>query len=164
MKGSILPEVDKISNSANELHGKMNTIIWTMSSSNDRLDNLIAYIRSHALEYLENTNIDCHFSNPEVISPIEISGEKRRNIYLCIKETLNNTVKYAKATKVWMNVIVLQHQLTITLQDNGIGINKDKQREFGNGLINMQKRMESINGSFKIENKNGTLTTFVVPL
>jgi signal transduction histidine kinase len=164
MKEQTLPEVDKISNSANELHSKMNTIIWTMSSSNDRLDNLVAYIRSHAFEFLENTHIECHFKNPETIPAVEISGEKRRNIYLCIKETLNNMVKYSKASEVWVVVNIILSKLEITVHDNGVGINKEKLREFGNGLTNMQKRMESIGGSFSIENKNGTLTTFTVPL
>jgi signal transduction histidine kinase len=164
MKEKTLPEVDKISNSANELHSKMNTIIWTMSSSNDRLDNLVAYIRSHAFEFLENTNIDCHFKNPEHIPAIEISGEKRRNIYLCIKETLNNMMKYSKATELWIEVNIILSKLEITVQDNGVGINKEKLREFGNGLANMQKRMESIGGTFSIENKNGTQSVFTVPL
>src|ERR1700743_732965 len=35
MKDDTLPEIEKISNSANELLNKMNTIIWTMTSSND---------------------------------------------------------------------------------------------------------------------------------
>jgi signal transduction histidine kinase len=164
MKENTLPEVDKISNSANDLHSKMNTIIWTMSSSNDRLDNLIAYIRSNAFEFLENTNINCHFKNPDTIQAIEISGEKRRNIYLCIKETLNNMVKYSKATELWIVVNIVLNRLEITVQDNGVGINKEKLREFGNGLNNMQKRMESIGGTFSIENKNGTLTAFTIPL
>lgn len=164
MQENTLPEVDKISNSANDLHSKMNTIIWTMSSSNDRLDNLIAYIRANAFELLENTNINCHFTNPENIPAAEISGEKRRNIYLSIKETLNNMMKYSKATELWINVNIILNNLEITVQDNGIGINKEKLREFGNGLINMQKRMENIGGSYSIENKNGTLSTFVIPL
>lgn len=164
MKEDTLPEVDKISNSANELHSKMNTIIWTMSSSNDRLDNLVAYIRSHAFEFLENTQVDCHFKNPEFIPAVEISGEKRRNIYLCIKETLNNMVKYSKATELWIEVNIVLSKLEITVQDNGVGINKEKLREFGNGLANMQKRMESVGGAFSIENKNGTQSVFTVPL
>jgi signal transduction histidine kinase len=44
-----LPEIEKISNSANDLLGKMNAIIWTMTSSNDKVDNMVAYIRAYAL-------------------------------------------------------------------------------------------------------------------
>ena len=164
MKDNTLPEIDKISNNANDLLSKMNTIIWTMSSSNDRLDNMIAYTRSYALEFFESTNIDCHFETAESIPPTEMSGEKRRNVFLCVKESLNNIVKHSKANDVWIRVTVLPGTLEIQIQDNGVGINFQKLREFGNGLNNMKKRIESIDGNFAIINKDGTLTTITVPL
>lgn len=163
MRDSTLPEIDKISNNANELLTKLNTIIWTMSSSNDRLDNMIAYTRAYALEYFESTGIDCHFELPDHIPPTEMSGEKRRNVFLCVKESLNNIVKHAKAGDVWIKV-TLNNSLHIQIRDNGVGINLQKLREFGNGLNNMKKRMESIGGQFNISNENGTVTNFVVPL
>ena len=43
-----IPEIEKISSSANELLNNMNAIIWTMSSSNDSFGNMVAYIRSYA--------------------------------------------------------------------------------------------------------------------
>lgn len=164
MKGNTLPEIDKISSNANELLSKMNTIIWTMSSSNDRLDNLVAYTRSYAFEFLENTNISCHFESPEFIPPTEISGEKRRNIFLCVKETLNNIAKHSKAADVWIKVTVLPGTLELDIHDNGVGINMQKLREFGNGLKNMQKRIESIDGRYDIINKDGTTTIMKIPL
>ena len=164
MKGNTLPEIDKISSNANDLLSKMNTIIWTMSSSNDRLDNMVAYTRSYAFEFLENTNINCHFETPENIPATEISGEKRRNIFLCVKESLNNIAKHSKAADVWVKVGTLPGRLDIEIHDNGVGINLQKLREFGNGLNNMKKRIESIDGSYSIINNNGTTTSISVPL
>jgi signal transduction histidine kinase len=163
MKDSTLPEIDKISNSANELLTKMNTIIWTMTSSNDTVENLIAYIRSYAVEFFENTSIDCIFSMPAAIPPREISGEKRRNIFLSVKEALNNVVKHSQSPVVRINVTV-QDRMIIEIQDDGIGIDLEKLRKFGNGLNNMKKRMASINGEFNIENRQGTRTTFYLTL
>ena len=51
LSGQNIPGDRKISFSANALLVKMNAIIWSMSSSNDTLDNMIAYIRSYALEF-----------------------------------------------------------------------------------------------------------------
>jgi len=164
MKGNTLPEIDKISSNANDLLSKMNTIIWTMSSSNDRLDNMIAYIRSYAFEFLENTNINCHFESAEYIPPTEISGEKRRNIFLSVKESLNNIAKHSKGEDVWIRVTIVPGSLEIEIHDNGVGINLQKLREFGNGLNNMKKRIESIDGRYAIINNQGTTTTITVPL
>ncbi len=86
LKGDVVPELEKISNSANELLGKMNTIIWTMKSSNDTLESLIAYIRAHAIEYFDSTPIECKVQLPALIPQAEVSGEKRRNIFLSIKK------------------------------------------------------------------------------
>jgi signal transduction histidine kinase len=163
MKDTTLPEIDKISNSANELLNKMNTIIWTMTSSNDSIENLIAYIRAFAVEFFENTAIDCIFSMPASIPSREISGEKRRNIFLSVKEALNNVIKHSQCSVVRINVTV-RDRMMIEIQDDGIGIDLEKLRKFGNGLNNMKKRMASINGEFNIENHQGTRTTFYLAL
>ena len=163
MKDQTLPEIEKISNSANELLNKMNTIIWTMTSSNDTVENLVAYIRSYAVEFFESTNIDCHFTMPAMIPHRDINGEKRRNIFLSVKEALNNVVKHSQSSVVRINVVVAD-RLMIEIQDDGVGINMDKLRKFGNGLNNMKKRMASIDGEFNIENWQGTKTTFYLQL
>jgi len=163
MKNTTFPEIEKISNSANELLNKMNTIIWTMTSSNDTLENLIAYIRSYAVEFFESTSIDCIFSMPAAIPAREISGEKRRNIFLSVKEALNNVLKHSQSSVVRINVTILDRMI-IEIQDDGIGIDLEKLRKFGNGLNNMKKRMASINGEFNIENSQGTRTTFYLTL
>jgi signal transduction histidine kinase len=134
-----------------------------MNSGNDTLGNLISYIRSYSMEYLENTNINCKVIIPPVIEEKEISGDKRRNVFLCVKETLNNSLKYSAASEIVVTIEANDH-LTIRIHDNGKGIDMQKLREFGNGLKNIQKRMSSVGGSFSIENKNGTLTTLTLPL
>lgn len=159
-----LPEIEKISNSANDLLGKMNAIIWTMTSSNDKVDNMVAYIRAYALEFFESTAIECHFLENGEIPSTEISSEKRRNIFLCVKEALNNVAKHSKATDVWIKVSIERRRMEIKVSDNGTGINMARLREFSNGLKNMQKRMDGIDGDFAIENKDGTVTTFTVSL
>jgi len=154
-----IPEIDKISSSANELLNKMNAIIWSMSSSNDSLGNMIAYIRSYSLEYFENTGINCRISVPENLPNIEVIGKIRRNVFLVVKEALNNILKHAKATEVEITLVRKEDELFLYIQDNGVGINLDALRQFGNGLKNMKKRMADVNVNFTIEKKNGTLVT-----
>jgi signal transduction histidine kinase len=154
-----IPEIEKISSSANDLLNKMNAIIWSMNSSNDSLGNMIAYIRSYALEYFEDTGINCKIDIPEKLPNIQVIGEIRRNVFLVVKEALNNILKHSKATEVEITLVRVDDSLTLYIQDNGTGINMEKIRQFGNGLKNMRKRMADINADFTIENKNGTLIT-----
>jgi signal transduction histidine kinase len=163
MKENTPVEIDRISSSANEVLNKMNAIIWSMNSGNDTLDNLVSYIRSYAYDYFENTPVDCHVITPEQIPAKELSGDKRRNIFLCVKETLNNALKHSKASRITITITIAD-KLMITIADNGVGIDLEKIRQFGNGLKNINRRMESIGGHFHIGASNGTVTILELPL
>ena len=163
MKENTPSEIVKISQSANELLTKMNGIIWSMNSENDSLDNLISYLRAYALEYLDGTSILCKMHIPETIPDKKLPGDKRRNVFLCVKETLNNALKHSNASELNID-IEINHSLKIKIADNGVGIDLKNLKKFGNGLKNMFRRMESIGGSFKVENNDGTLTTLELPL
>ena len=163
MKEETPQEIEKISHSADDLLNKMNAIIWSMNSGNDTLDNLISYIRAYSLEYFENTAMECKIQTPEIIPDRELTGDKRRNLFLCVKETLNNVLKHSKATEV--NIAISTNgRLVIKITDNGTGIDLQKIRQFGNGLQNITRRMKSIGGTFKIVNEKGTITILELPL
>ena len=163
MKENTPVEIDRISSSADDVLNKMNAIIWSMNSGNDTLDNLISYIRSYSLEYFDNTPVECKVNTPVTIPDLEITGDKRRNIFLCVKETLNNVLKHSKASLVTLD-IEATHSLKIEISDNGKGIDKENIRQFGNGLKNITRRMEIIGGTFTIENKKGAVTRLELPL
>ena len=163
MKEDTPKEIDKISHSADDLLNKMNAIIWSMNSGNDTLDNLISYIRAYSLEYFENALLECKIQTPDSIPERELSGDKRRNIFLCVKESLNNVVKHAKATSVKIEILI-NDELIIRIVDDGVGIDLTHIRQFGNGLQNITRRMKSIGGVFKIENHQGTTTTLILPI
>ncbi len=156
-----LTELNKISSSADELLGKMNAIIWSMVSSNDTLENMIAYLRSYAIEYFEDTAIKCTIHLPEQIPEATVSGFIRRNVFLVVKEALNNILKHANATEVTLTLQAEGKIVKVFIQDNGKGIDLNNLRQFSNGLKNMKKRMDDVDFDFKIENNNGTLITLV---
>ncbi len=102
------------------------------------------------LEYFENTPIACKINTPEKIEPIELRGDKRRNIFLCIKETFNNALKYSKANEIIVDMEV-NSSLKVRIADNGIGIDMNNLRQFGNGIPNIRRRMETIGGTVEIQ-------------
>lgn len=163
MKENTPPEIERISQSADDILNKMNAIIWSMNSKNDSLGNLISYIRAYATEYLEGTSVKCNINVPHYIPEKELSGDKRRNIFLCVKETLNNMLKHSRASEISID-IKANEVLQIRIQDNGVGIDLQNIRQFGNGLQNINRRMKSIGGDFRIENNQGTESVFKLPL
>ena len=158
-----IPEIDKISSSANDLLNNMNAIIWTMNSSNDTIKNLVAYIRNYAIEYFENTGIKCKFEICDNLPNMVVPGETRRNIFLVVKEALTNILKHANATEVTLVLFRNTDGISFTIQDNGVGIDFNNLRQFGIGLKNMEQRMHKSGIKFNIENNNGTLLTLYRP-
>lgn len=163
MKENVPAEIEKISNFAKELLSKIDCIIWSMNAGNDTLDNLIAYIRSYALEYFEGTPIQCKVNEPEAVYEKEVEGLKRRNIFLCIKEILNNAWKHSGCTSITIDIDT-DEELCIRIVDNGKGLNPAVSHPMRNGLRNMEKRMESIGGRFTIKDGQGTVTILQLPL
>ena len=162
-KAQPIDEISRISYNANELMTKMNAIIWSMNPGNDTVNSLVAYIRSYASEYLDNFDMDYHINVPSEVPNTMISGVKRRNIFLVLKESINNVMKHAAATEVTIS-IQFNHHMIIEISDNGKGINPEQLNQFGNGLKNMQRRMESIGGSFSIYNNQGTTVKMEIPI
>jgi signal transduction histidine kinase/ligand-binding sensor domain-containing protein len=153
--------INNITHYSLELIGNMREIIWAMSGKNDTLENLMAYISDNAYQYLSHHHIEVDIMQPEDIPDVEMTGEKRRNIYLAVKESLHNIVKHAGANAVTIRFEV-NGTLDIHVQDNGKGFANNNPN--GNGMSNMAKRMQDIGGTMQVINDGGAHLVFSVPM
>ncbi|GAB3988108.1 hypothetical protein GCM10028807_10040 [Spirosoma daeguense] len=158
------PEVEKISSISAEMVTSMNEIIWSLNTRNDSLNGLIAYTRSYASEFIENSSI--RLKTDVVDSALEISmrGVDRRNVFLTVKEALNNVVKHAQATQVRLTIRAESDQLFIEVCDNGQGFVPNEGTSLRNGLGNMRQRMAESGGSCEISSSSeGTSVKIIYP-
>jgi signal transduction histidine kinase len=160
---SIEDEISSIRNYSHEMIDKMGEIVWALNEKNDSLNDLLSYTRSYAVEYLTQNGIRCTVETTDEFPTVFVTGEFRRNIYLAVKEALHNIVKHAAAAHVCINFRI-NHELTITIKDDGRGFDVNKNRPYSNGLINMKKRMQDIGGTFEIMNSEGTQVSLSAPL
>jgi signal transduction histidine kinase len=156
-------DIEKMQNTSGELMEKMNEIIWAMNEKNDTLEDLLFYSRNYVVRYCEENNISCAVSLPGSIQNMAVSSELRRNVYLIFKESLHNIVRHSGARKVTISVQT-ENKLEVRISDDGNGIQEAKNVIFGNGLLNMQKRVKSLNGDFSYFSNNGFTVRFSVPL
>ncbi len=165
LKSDTENNLQKIKKTASELVGNMSELIWVMKEENNTLEDLATYIKSYAVDYFENNNIQFSIEIPETFNEITINGNHRRNLFLSVKEGFHNIVKHAQAKNVRIEIGINDH-LHICIKDDGIGMNgvNSEKRIGGNGLKNMKSRIESMNGRVDIENVNGTEVTFKIPL
>lgn len=151
-----IPEIEKISLSANDLLGKMNAIIWSMSLANDSLANLVAYTRSYALEFFENTSIKCSVVVHEDAPQLELAGIKRRNLFFAVKEILNNTIKNTNVSEVTL-IFEWNNKLRISISDDGDNMLAEKHSYFENSFSQIKHRMLAIDGDYNAYYNNGNL-------
>lgn len=147
-------ELEKLSVKTRELIQNMSQIIWAMNQDNDNLDNLLGYLRKFSMDFFENSKIECNVLIHEINKKLEITQSVRRNTLLVIKETFHNILKHSEAEKVSIE-IEANEKLTITITENGKGFEPGTIKTFGNGLKNMEKRMDEIGGTFELISKTG---------
>ncbi|MBM7714733.1 signal transduction histidine kinase [Bacillus thermophilus] len=87
------------------------------------------------------------------------------NLYRITQEALHNVIKYAKATKVDINLLRDKTHIYLTIKDNGIGFARDKIQNEGLGLKHMEERVDQLGGTCKIlsEIGRGTSIDIVIP-
>lgn len=155
-------DVDDLLKTSEEMNLSMREMIWTLNSENDNLQKLVHYVSLYAENFFKRSKIKIQIEKIE-ITDREISSEIRRNLFLCIKEALNNIYKHSNAEKIILRFHQTETQFLIEIQDDGIGFAKEKKD--GNGLKNMTARMTNCKGNFNIiPSKNGVHLQFVLEL
>ncbi|MGE5621307.1 MAG: two-component regulator propeller domain-containing protein [archaeon] len=146
--------VRKVGSIARNLIDNMSDIIWLINPKKDSLSELFLKLRDSYEEILSYSQILLHINNAEFLENIKLPIEYRKHLYLIFKEALNNSLKYSKCSEISINTQVNGRILDITLYDNGIGFDMNRQ-SCGNGLVNMKNRAEQIRGTLRIQSKPG---------
>ena len=99
------------------------------------------------------------------IAGIKFQMDVRRNVFLIIKEAINNILKHANATIITIGIYAEQKKLYIQISDNGNGFDAQHHSD-GNGLENMKARAENVGGKFALTSVHGKGTdiSIVIPM
>ena len=159
-------KLNKIVDNSQSLVNNMSEIIWAMNPGFDTLENLIAYSRRFASEYLSDHDIKLSFESDELNQQIEFSGEKRRHVFLVYKELMHNIVKHANATEVSIKWSLTNNRIVLAVKDNGVGLSSDDENidGDGNGLRNMKMRIEKLGGTIHWISKEGLTCEIQLPI
>lgn len=143
---------------------KMNEVIWTLSDKNDTLGSLLSYIRNYISSVRENSSMKIQVLFSEQINDNQkITAELRRNIYLSVKEIVQNTVKHAMADEFILKAEIKENLLLISCFDNGKGFDMNT-IERRNGISNIEKRMKDVNGNVQFESHPGKGTAVTIKI
>jgi signal transduction histidine kinase/ligand-binding sensor domain-containing protein len=147
--------VRQISSAAQAATDALDEIVWAINPRNDTLPHLIDYLGQFTVEFLRTAGIRCRVDLPEQPPMKSVSTEVRHNLFLVLKETLNNIVRHAQATEVSLIVLATDESIRVIIEDNGRGFNGEVKNNGADGLENMRQRMGEIGGEFRIKSTPG---------
>jgi len=173
-------DIRKVTDKARTLTQSLDEIVWAVKPENDTLDHFVSYACYFVQDYLQSAKIRCRLAVPARLPDVPLTTDIRHNLLMTLKEALNNIVKHANASEVWIQIAVETTKLTITIKDNGTGFRlgpipdgnvgltaESKNRGLrGNGLTIMNKRMQNIGGRFKLQSQpdQGTIVELTICL
>ena len=165
---------------ARDLTRSLDEIVWAVNPQNDNLDNFVTYACNYAENYLRTAKIACRLRVPEQLPNVPLETRLRHNLFLILKEALNNIVKHSSALEVWIQIEIESGTFSISIKDNGRGFLVESNGQSGevisatatdfkmarSGLDNMRKRVEDVGGRFEFWSSvnRGTEVKLTIPL
>ena len=161
---SLTELLDLISINSQRTVSTIRDIIWTTRPMNDSLESITTKMKIFASEMLEPEQYEFYIADN--LQDYKLPSNQQYNFYLIFKEAINNIAKYARAKHVWVEIFKNNQQLCLTIKDDGIGFDKEATKGFGNGLFNMEKRVEELDGSLTVYSApaQGTRIELTLPL
>jgi len=145
---NIISILDSINNIADATYSSAyNMMHWLRPRVLDDLGFEKALTNDSFVQLLENTGIEYI---PRLTGDLDLLSEGLKiAIYRITQECINNTVKYSKATHLWLNLTVTQTSVVLVIKDNGTGFNI-KQNKQGLGLQGIDDRVTAFAGSYQL--------------
>lgn len=125
--------------------------IWAMNKSEISFEDLQTRISNYIDKaHLYDSNIQFSFTvNENVEVSKKFTSVEGMNIHRIIQEAIHNSLKYAEASNIKVDVSKEVSNYVFRISDDGKGFDLNKIKR-GNGLSNMKKRAVEINGNLKI--------------
>jgi len=83
---------------------------------------------------------------PHLECPIALDVEARNHLYRIAQEAVQNALKHAGARVIEIELWARPHGVTLTVNDDGVGLSRAGPRSGGFGMRTMQFRASSIGG------------------
>jgi ligand-binding sensor domain-containing protein/signal transduction histidine kinase len=150
--------LERIATLARELVDSMGDIVWSIRSEPRGMESLIRHMREFALDLLTSQGIDFELRTPPASDTIQISLQVRRQLFLMFKECIHNAARHSRCTAVVAEVKVINREVLLIVEDNGIGLDfskKTSSRSGGTGISGMQNRAKSLGGSMNLTSSPG---------
>jgi len=132
---------------------------------NALLKNSLSSAIREFIDKLDHKKLQVHLYTGGLESRLDTNIETI--LYRVIQECVNNVIKHANANTLDISILIEQHEITATIEDNGQGFDTNDRNKFeGIGLKNIRTRIEYLKGTVDFDSSpgKGTLVALHVPL
>ena len=126
-------------------------------------------LQSLVNEMGEKKGLKTHFYCSDI--PDRMDDHKELALFRICQEALNNTIKHAGARNVYINLIMRDHSLSLSVEDDGCGFEYDKATRTRGintgrslGLVLMRERALNARGELQINTRPGEGTQILVEM
>lgn len=114
-------------------------------------------------DFARRTGIECELVEDE--TEHHLDDHCATAFFRILQESLNNVARHARASKVRIDLHQHADMLTMTIRDNGAGMQPGSRNRSGSfGLVGIEERVNILGGSFSISSGPDTGTTIVVSI
>jgi two-component system, NarL family, sensor histidine kinase UhpB len=149
--------LQKIKNHSAAIMESMSDIVWAINPHNDTGEKMMFKMKEFAAEILEPLDIHFTFREEGNVSELKLDPQKRRDLFLIFKESINNAAKYSHCKNIDIFLSSRDHRLEMRITDDGRGFDRVTAKQ-GNGLRNLQERTQSAGGSLSLKSGAGAGT------
>ncbi len=135
-------QIRAVSHQARSAVQSLDETVWLMNPKKDTLAHLIGYTARYAEQFFQATSMACRLEICQHPPVCIVPGNIRRDVFLLVKEALNNVLKHSEASEVRLKIAVRGSVMRIAVQDNGKGFDLDQTDPQRDGLENMRRRAE----------------------
>lgn len=114
-------------------------MIWVLDDKKDTVDHLAGRILQFAEPLCDANGIVLEKEIGETAYNHHLGKEERRNLYMIVKETINNSIKYASCKKIGLTILEEAGKLRLMISDDGNGFELAS-ATMGNGIRNVYTR------------------------
>lgn len=129
-------------------------------------DGFLPALRNFVMDFAQQ--LDWQVSFQASHNDLSIPDRLQPTVFRLVQESLNNVAKHAEAERVWVeiNQAAKGSKLILSVRDAGPGFDPASTSGSGLGLRQMQKRVEAVRGTFRVESQTGggTIISAQIPL
>lgn len=150
----------------NDMHKEVRAVAFNLMPQTLIQSGLVPALREMALRIQERQSLKIEITSFDMDK--RLSDVQEVSLYRIVQEWINNIIKYGGASKVEVNLVHSENELSVTIEDDGNGFDSSKlEHSKGHGWKNILSRTGLIKATIEIDSslgRRGTTLMITVPI